>query len=425
MSLFRMTPIVIAILLWNMAVVRADEGSAHDPVPGPDFAGCRLMGPDSKPYSPVPGFNISLPDGPVTVWPEGTYDFCAMMDTAYCSLGVLYSLEPLKDFRDKIAEFGGLLQCLTCDLNGPLVEGEEIPFTGNGFLDGLCELSIVAAVLNNPEHPLYEEVTEKFQANVMVSKRILSVALSQVPGYGDMRPILKSMTPYLSRALAAIIAAYGTLGDDQTYVALDALLDKLSILGMEPVPGGIQTILEGVPALSLDGDANGDGFTNRQAYHYFVGYHGHDCAEFALLAVDPDSPICLAQIEGGGLHLVGDSLMLIADYDSRFLELAEGDNSFSWSKNGKAIPDENSRVLNIPSLTVQDSGVYSVSFPARILLDGAKSDVKILTFDTEVQVDWPVPAYGGPVQLLLILSAMVVIYLISRFLIARVQSVVK
>lgn len=421
MSIFRMASLVLVLSLVGVPLVHGEGASSYEPVDGENFEGCASMAAGYPPYSPVPVFNISYPDGPVALWPEGTYDFCAMLDTIYCSLA------PLKSLDERIGEFGGLLQCIQCDLNGPVNAGATIPLTGNGFLDGLCELSIVAAVLNNPEHPLFTEVTVKFQANVMAAKILLSEAMAQVPFEGeivDLRDTIKQMTPHLPRALAAIFGAYGVLGDDQTYEALDALVDKLSILGMEPVEGGIRSLMEGVPALSLDGDANDDGFTNRQAYQYFVEVHGHDCAAFALLAADPDGAIRLADLQGGGSFLVGDSLMLTAEYDQLVVELPDGDNSFTWTKNGKAIADESGQYLHFPSLTVADSGVYAVSFPARVLLDGMKNDVEIFTIQTEVQVDWPVPLYQGFGKLLSVLLGLTFLYLFSRFLFVKVRAVI-
>lgn len=410
MFLSRITPVLVVVALCGM-------GYAHEPVTGPNFAGCGPMsGAGSQPYAPLPQFDVTKPGGIILTWPApGSFDFCAYLDTAYCSLG------PVANLDARVLEFGGLLQCLVCDLNGPLNASEEIPFTPNGFLDGSCELAVVAAVLNNPAHPLHEEAMNKFQENVYITKELLIEALGQVPGFGDLRPTLKTMAPYLARSLAGIIAAYGLMDDDMTYSMLDALVAKLSILGMEPVEGGVRSLLSGVSDLSIDGDANGDGFTNREAYHYYVGLKGYDCRQFAVAAADPDQPIRLAALDdgnnhdGGANYIIGDPLLLSVSYDSDALELVDGENGFVWSKNGQVIPGHSERFLEIEALTLEDSGLYEVSFSVRILLDGNKGDVEIITQSFEVQVNWPVPLYHSLPQLLLLIIILSFLLVFSRY----------
>jgi len=385
---------------------------AHEPVPGPDFEGCAPMGSGTTPYAPQPSINISIPGGAITKWPAGTYDFCAYFDTAYCSLAPLVQA----NVDPRIAEFADILQCISCDLNGPLNPAEEIPFTGNGFLDGPCELAVVAAVLNNPDHPLYAEATQKFQANVFEAKELLIAALSNVPGKGDLRPIVKMLAPHLTSALSCIVAAFALLGDEQTFDAMDELLNTLSMLGMAPVPGGIKAIMSGVPALNLDGDANGDGFTNREAYYYYVEHKGLDCADFALLAADPDEQIRLAEVKGGGAFLVGDSLMLTLEHEAPLLEFVDGDHGFTWSINGKVVPDQSERNFIISSLDVTDSGVYTLRFQARVLLGDKKSDIHLFELNTEVEVSWPVPLYSSASILLIVMAGIIVISLFPIYL---------
>ena len=142
---------VILIITVVAGLLFGYSAHAYDPVPGPDFEGCTLLNYGSDPYAPLPHFNILDLGGPVTYWPVGFYDFCAYMDTVYCSLPVVES--QMNDPR--ITEFAELILCVTCDMNGPLLGEGENPFTPNGIPDGQYELGVLAGVLNDPAHPLY------------------------------------------------------------------------------------------------------------------------------------------------------------------------------------------------------------------------------------------------------------------------------
>ena len=158
---------------------------AYDPVPGPDFEGCRLLNYGSDPYAPLPLFNLLEYGGPVLYWPLGYYDFCAYMDTIYCSLPIVES----QLNNPEITKFAELIICHSCDLNGPLDYGEDPPVTPSGILDGQYELGVLASILNDTSHPMHTSATYAFKYNFRVIKDWFILAFSNNDGV-DLRDML-------------------------------------------------------------------------------------------------------------------------------------------------------------------------------------------------------------------------------------------
>ena len=152
---------LIAVLL--LAAIPAV--AQHTPVPGPDGAGCSPMGAGSTPYAPLPTWYLPGPyDDPIQTWPNaGTYDFCATLDTLYCSLYELGSFS--QDILESVAPFAGLVQCLNADINGVVDPEAEIPVNPNGMPDGQYELALLAEALNNASNPYHTQATQAFRTN--------------------------------------------------------------------------------------------------------------------------------------------------------------------------------------------------------------------------------------------------------------------
>lgn len=377
----------------------------HEPVPGPDFAGCAQSNSTDVLYEMLPFFNLMVAGGTVTYAPEIVYDFCAYMDTLYCSLA------PLGSLAEEINEFAGLVQCINADLNGSLTGSGDIPITGNEIPDGQCELGIVAAVLNDPGHPLHAETTEKFRYNFYEAKELLIEALSDVPPFGsfpggDLRYLVRTVAPYLPRALAAILAGYATLGDGRTLDMLDELLSMLSLLGLTPPEGGIRAISDSVPALGHAGDANNDGFTNRQAFEYYVDYLGYTYPEYPPAAVNPNHPIQVLTVEGGGVFTVGTPVELVARLTEEVVE-PENVNTFTWYKNGTPLPEVTEENLSLSDTEESDSGLYKVTVPVEWLLDPEDNTPILLSASTTVHFSPPVPAIKGKLFLAVFLCFIV------------------
>ncbi|HOH31654.1 MAG TPA: hypothetical protein PLC40_18400, partial [Candidatus Hydrogenedentes bacterium] len=235
------------------------------PVPGPDFEGCRLLNYGKEPYTPLPVINIMDITGPVLSWPDGAYEFCGYMDTIYCSLdAIAQQVDP------RVRDFAHLIQCLNADINGPLNMEIDEPYTPNGIPDARYELGVLAGILNNPGHALHESANAAFQYNYIIAKEIILEAMSLFQGVNDLRSIVRLIAPHLPSALAAVLAGYSTMGDATTDDALNELFTLLEGIGIEPIEGGLSSITLKVPEVGPDGDANGDGITNRQAYHWYV-----------------------------------------------------------------------------------------------------------------------------------------------------------
>jgi large repetitive protein len=328
--------------------------TAYEPVPGPDFIGCKLMNYGSTPYAPLPIFNLLVYGGPVFFPPPGSYDFCAYMDTVYCSLPAVES--QMNDPR--ITEFADLILCNSCDMNGPLLGEGENPFTPNGIPDGQYELGLLAGVLNDPTHPLYTTANNAFKYNFRKIKDVLILAVSDYEGT-DLRNMLNSFAPHLIGGLAALFAGYATLGDEQTYTAMDELFALLESLGIQPWEGGLGANMWSEPETGPNGDANEDAFSNAIAYHWYVGEQGYPPEDYVIAAIDADVAMELFTLSGGGIQIIGDDVLL----ESHLIG-ATPTGPYVWYKGGDVIPAVEGDAYTLVSVTADDSGQYTVEIEA-------------------------------------------------------------
>ena len=353
---------------------RLDVTYSPKPIPGPDFLGCRLINYGTQPYAPLPLIDIMQLGSPVQSWPEGSYDFCACMDTIYCSLPAIAS-----QWDESLIEFADLILCVLADINGPLNSLEDVPFQANGIPDGAYELATVAYALNNPNHPLHLSTKDAFQYNFIVAKDIVVEALSLYEG--DIRSIVRLIAPHLPSALATLLAAYATLGDEQTFEAMDELFSFLRYIGIEPIEGGIRSISLSVPALGPDGDANNDGFTNGQAYYWYVGEQGFAPDAYVHAVMEESSPLELLEVHGGGVYLTGSTVLLEAEINGAVpAEIA-------WSKDGFLLAGEEGLDLVLEDSEVEDTGVYCVDVLAELTFDSGNT--ACLTASTQVEILGP------------------------------------
>ena len=273
----------------------AGEATAHDPIP--DWNQCPdPKSPDAE-FSPLPIFAQTTIGSPVTAWPTvGAYDFCAYMDTLYCQLS------PMDDLFPEIADIAILTRCIDGDFNGPLDIEAEIPHTANGIPDGQYELGILAAVLNDPTHPLHGDAHAALQNNFVYFKNLIQTSLSD-QGYLSLMPLL---APYFIGSLSMTLAGYATLGDDATYEAIDALILLYELFGAAPDPDGSASDASPVPETGPDGDIDGDDFTNREEYNFLVPTFGYTGPEYVAAALDPEQP---------GLQVVPDDNLISSGYE--------------------------------------------------------------------------------------------------------------
>ena len=270
-------------------------------------------------------------DNPVTSWPvAGAWDFCAAFDTASCSLGALAG------FSTEILPWQSLFLCST-DLNGPVnpnASAGQSPTTPNGIPDGEFELGLLAAVLNNtyaldPARTggiTNAQVLSTFEANfnyfkVLITEGLGNVQLNTPPSPpSDLRSLIPGLMPWYPGSLAVVLAGYATEGDAESLAALDALLGQSPLGGfLLPLPpaGGVGAYTTGFPGIfGPDGDADGDGFTNRQEYDHF---NARGAAVTIAAQLDPTTtplqqgPVIIACAAGGTIQANASCEALVPD----------------------------------------------------------------------------------------------------------------
>lgn len=350
-------------MVWLMVLMLAalPAVAQHTPVPGPDGAGCQDMGAGSTPYAPLPQWNLpGAYDDPITSWPAaGTYDFCATLDTLYCSLFELGSLST--SILEDIRPFASLVQCLYADINGPVNPEAEIPVTANGVPDGAYELGVLAEALNNASNPYHTEATQKFQSNFFNIKVLIEQALANVPMKSDLRGLVPAIAPHLPGSLVYVLAGFATLDDPTTNAALDELLGLLSDIGITPPPGGIASITDGVPALGPLGDADGDGFSNKTEYDYFVGDQGYTAVQYVAAVFNaaevPPDTFPSVKITGPARVRIEEGATLTLNTSVRNVT---GSVTYQWFKNNAPLAGQTGSSLVIPNVTSADAGAYTV-----------------------------------------------------------------
>lgn len=343
-----MKKMLVGLIAVAVALVGAPALAQHTPVP--DLAGCTGA---TLPFSPIPTFNIMDANyaAPALSWPTvGTYDFCGMLDTVFCSAGPLGSLAP------EVEEFAFLIQCLNADINGPLDLEAEIPVTANGIPDGQFELGLLARVLNTPANQYHTAALAAFQGNTVAIKALVVEALANTDFKADekdIRAIVSGIVPHLVGSLCSVLGAYCVLGDAQTNAALDELLGLLADIGVTPPAGGIGAITDSVPQLGPEGDADGDGASNRKEYNHFKSQGATATIDAQL---DPlQTPPNIAFITGAGKFEEGATVTLRIAFNG-----VDGSGAtYQWFKGSSAITDATGSSLVFAPVTVADAGSYS------------------------------------------------------------------
>lgn len=366
-----MKQLLVGLVTLAMIVMAVPAMAQHTP-----RENCSDFPMASPPFTPIPTIATSLfrdtPPSPIgdffkaqpTDWPAaGSYDFCGMLDTIYCSLQSLGSLG--LDLED-VNQFAVLIQCLNADINGPLNPDPDadIPVTANGIPDGQYELGLLAAVLNNTSHPLHTNALTAFQGNFVEFQALIMEALSQFSlkksDDKDLRPTALGLIPHLPGALASVLAGFCVLDDPTTNAAIEELLGLLEDIGITTPEGGIASITSGVAQLGPLGDADGDGFSNRREYNWFNTIHSGNPAAVIAAQLDSsqtpptDQPDVV--IRGGGKYEVGSRVELKAVFVNTDGEGA----TFQWFKQGAEIEDATASSLLFLNTVQSDEGWYYV-----------------------------------------------------------------
>ena len=164
------------------------------------------------------------------------------------------------------------------------------------------------------------------------------------------------VAPHLIGSLTGILAADATMGDATTNAALDELLGLLSSIGVKPPEGGIGALGTAVPALGPEGDADGDGYTNRQEYNYFVGSLEYSAPDYVAAALDPEQglpPVLKITGPTGRVPLGSDVTISV--------EVLVGTAvNYQWYKDSTLLDGETGSAVELLNAQVADSGVYRV-----------------------------------------------------------------
>jgi hypothetical protein len=293
---------------------------------------------------------------------EPVVDFCAIMNSIVATANSA-TFAPILAMLGDQASLINLLECATADLNGPFVDTTQPPdgkpdMPGpNGLLDGQYELGVVAELLNHPEkYTGLASGTLPGQVKAGVDVNALKTAFdanynAMYTPLAPLLPILPTLVQSLTgvtltadqgAAIEAlfpqvlkVLAGYSVLGDSDSLNVVLFLTQALGkyINGMPTTAAAFQT-LNGI--LGPDGDADGDGVTNRQEYDAFASQGAAKYVQAALApGVNPDHPTGLldfcAIMDGAVatatsptfapiLALLGDQASLI-----NLLECATGD----------------------------------------------------------------------------------------------------
>ena len=331
-------------LILAVVLVGAPALALHDPYQTDGECPKTVLAVGIVPFPVIDLVGEGTPfDDPPSTWPTvGEYDFCGYADQVFCMLDAAGTL------ADELPAYAALFQCLTMDINGPINEEAEIPVTGNGIPDGAYELALLGAVMNDPNHPLHQQALDAYQYNFIVLKSLVGLALDSEGYLG-----FTLLAPMVAPGLIAILAGYPTLGDAQTNVALDTLLLLLGDLGLQPPAGGIVSITHSVPQLGPEGDADGDGASNRKEYNY---YKSQGPAVTIAAQLDPaQTPPNLAFITGGGKYEVGATVNLRV----AFVGMDGVGATYQWFKNGAPVADATGSSLVFAPVTLADAGSYS------------------------------------------------------------------
>jgi len=404
MEMIKKTSFVCAVLvpIFLISAMASIAGADWVPVPGPDWAGCPAV--DSAVWQPLPRWksdnNVEIEVTSPVLWPDiGTYDFCRYADKIYCGLQLVVSL------AKEIGEFANLLQCLNMDINGPVDLDGDIPVSPNGMPDGQYELAILAHALNNPSNPWHAQATAAFQANFIYLREQIVTALSLTTAK-DLRSIVNLLAPGLVSGLTCVLAGFATLGDPQTYDALDQLMKLLKDIGLEPPEGGIGSVTTGVPELGPFGDADGDGASNFMEYQYFVGELGYSDQEFIAAVFDPDQRLTpmlpSAKISApAGYYQIGSNVTLTATLKDYY----DMPTSIAWYHNGAVISGANELVLELLNVQEEDSGLYKIEVGVEYDLEEKELVADVISANFWITVsDTPLPV-GSILGLALMTSA--------------------
>ncbi len=314
--------------------------------------------------------------------PEGM--FCGGLHSLYTS-ELLATIVP-----PEYQPLFDLLDPEIADLNGGYTLDPLAVFP-NGMLDCAYELGVIERVL---EDTFYDAsatggVTH-VQAQAAFDANIAQIEADVGPAYIGL---IRSVAPNA----VEMLAAYMTLGDENSAGAVIAIFTVASEIVSNPNPD-INDFVRLPEFFSADGDADGDGATNREEYEAYASYGASTYVAFALdVNIFPGTEGegefgCFeCAVTAGTLYTVGDDLCLAAP------DPVAEDSTFQWVKTGadltQRVGEVACRTLFVPQLTLDDSGEYICYYD-----DGSKAPA-VHTVDIVVNEGVPISGFAGLVCL--------------------------
>ena len=267
-----------------------------------------------------------------------------------------------------------------CDANGGTITIEPVAIVGNQMLDA-AELGLIYACLHHESLDLsgtggvtHAVVDAAWQHNIA---RVTS-------DLGGLNGRVLTAIP----GLESIMGGYMTLGDSASTVVPVLLMTGIS--GFIQMPPGVSIPSPGnytvlYQYFGPEGDADGDGFTNRQEYAYFMPIGGVDLYVKAALDTAMTPELRCENTEGGTYAERTPFCLAV----SGPVDLGGG---FAWMKNGQVLSNDavlsgsQWRELHIEKLRLSDAGDYECVYDHGLKTFGP------VTLQVEPQ---PVPAAGA------------------------------
>jgi hypothetical protein len=216
--------------------------------------------------------------------------------------------------------------------------------------------------------------------NITVTASDPSFQIDDSPDIPFLTQALKDTMNALFPNIMTLLAGYATIGDGasmETVISLAAILQLCDVVAPGScVIGDVVTdpeLYEKFPQfLSADGDADGDGFTNRAEYDLFAGVKGsQEYINAVLNPAIPGSGEGEGAVEGEGEGTVEGETGGATIYPSGTIQVPlkgmidllvetsmTGTLTYQWLKDGDPLEFETSARLKITNVTNADGGVY-------------------------------------------------------------------
>ncbi len=271
-----------------------------------------------------------------------------------------------------------------CDANGGFGGVDPVIINGNGLMDSY-EFWIIRACLQDIALDLSETGGVTHEMVISAWANNLNQMQSDLGGEGSLASVLIP-------GMDTVLAGFMTLGDPVSSSLPILLVLAAQSVNEFPVDVEVPILTNYVllpDLLGLDGDADGDGYTNQEEYDFFVPLGGKDL--YVMAALDPlISPEESCQNHSGGSFRAGNSFCLAVPGP---VDLSGG---FQWKRDGVSLIDEGVlsgsqwRELHILSLRVEDAGAYTCEYN-----DNTKAPAVFGPIDVEVSDAVPAVGLGG------------------------------